>query len=202
MNGKQFLIIGGLLASVAGLSIVAVAAAPAGPNLTGIEAAGGPAFLGAMHKARSEGRRWGHGHSGFRGKFCGKRHGKRMERMTNVIEGLMTFTPPQQTAWNDLKTAMNDGKASMEKACESAKSEDKPKTAPERMARMEAMMTTRLGALQTVRPAFDTFYGTLSDKQKSAIDGLVTRGHGKFKRGDHGKSGDRGQRGPHGQGKQ
>lgn len=195
MNGKQFLIIGGLLASVAGLSIVAVSAAPAGPGLTGIEAAGGPAFMGAMHKARQDGRRWGRGHGGFGGKFCGKRHGKRMERMTGLIEGLMTFTPPQQTAWNDLKTAMNDGKESMEKACETAKSGEKPKTAPDRLARMEAMMTTRLGALKTVRPAFDTFYGTLSDKQKSAIDGLMTRGHGKFKRGERGQGGERGQRG-------
>jgi len=197
MNGKQFLMIGGLLASVAGLSIVAVSAAPSGPNMTGIEAAGGPAFMGAMHKARQEGRRWGQG--GFGGKFCGKKNGKRMERMTGLIEGLMTFTPPQQTAWNDLKTALNDGKASMEKACESVQSEEKPKTAPQRMARMEAMMTTRLGALQTIRPAFDTFYGTLSEKQKSAIDGLMTRGHGKFKHGRRGKGGEHGQRG---QGKQ
>lgn len=199
MNGKQFLMIGGLLASVAGLSIVAVSAAPSGPSLTGIEAAGGPAFKGAMHKARQDGRRWGGGHGG---KFCGKRSGKRMERMTGLIEGLMTFTPPQQTAWNDLKTALNDGKASMEKACETAKSGDKPKTASDRLDRMETMMTTRLGALKTVRPAFDTFYGTLSDKQKSAIDGLMTRGHGKFKHAERGKGGERGQRGQRGQGKQ
>ncbi len=192
MNGKQFLLIGGLLVSVAGLSIVAVSAAPSGPGMTGIEAAGGPAFMGAMHKARHDGRRWGGGHGRH---FCGKRHGKRLERMTTLIEGLMTFTPQQQTAWNDLKTALNDGKASMEKACETAKNGEKPKTAPDRLARMEAMMTTRLGAIQTVRPAFDTFYGTLSDKQKSAIDGLMNRGHGKFKRGERGKDGERGQRG-------
>lgn len=184
MNGKQFLLIGGLLVSVAGLSIVAVSAAPSGPGVTGIEAAAGPAFMGTMHKARQDGRRWGRGHGG---RFCGKRHGNRLERMTTLIEGLMTFTPPQQAAWSDLKTALNDGKASMEKACEAAKEVEKPKTAPERLARMEAMMTTRLGAIQTVRPAFDTFYGTLNDKQKSAIDGLMTRGHGKFKRGARGR---------------
>ncbi len=199
MNGKQFLLIGGLLVSVAGLSIVAVSAAPAGPGPMGIEGAGGPAFMGAMHKARFEGGRWGRGHGGFGGKFCGNRASKRMERMTTLIEGLMTFTAPQQTAWNDLKTALNDGKASMEKACEAAKNGEKPKTAPDRLARMEAMMTTRLGALQTVRPAFDTFYGTLNDKQKSAIDGLMTRGHGKFKRGPRGQGGERG---PRGQGRQ
>lgn len=193
MNGKQFLLIGGLLASVAGVSIVTVSAAPAGPGPMGIEAAGGPAFMGAMRKARSEGGRWGRGHGGFGGKFCGNRAGKRMERMTSLIEGLMTFTAPQQTAWNDLKTALNDGKASMEKACETAKNAEKPKTAPERLARTEAMMTTRLGALQTVRPAFDTFYGTLNDKQKAAIDGLMTRRHGKFKRGERGEDGQRGQ---------
>ncbi len=195
MNGKQFLLIGGLLVSVAGLSIVAVSAAPSGPGMTGIEAAGGPAFMGAMHKARQDGRRWGRGHGGFGGKFCGKRHGKRLERMTTLIEGLMTFTPPQQTAWNDLKTSLNDGKTSMEKACETVKNGEQPKTAPERLARMETMMTTGLGALQTVRPAFDTFYGTLNDKQKSAIDGLMTRGHGKFKRGERGQGGERGRRG-------
>lgn len=200
MNGKQFLIIGGLLASAAGLSIVAVSAAPLGAGPSGIEATGGPGFMGAMHnKARFGGRHWGQGQGGFGGKFCGKRHGKRMERMTNLIEGLMTFTPPQQTAWDDLKTALNDGKASMEKACEAVTGAEKPKTAPERLARMEAMMTTRLGALQTVRPAFDTFYGTLSEKQRSAIDGLMNRGHGKFKRGARGRDGERGQRG---QGKQ
>ncbi len=190
MNGKQFLMIGGLLASVAGLSIVTVAAAPSAPSLTSVGAVGDPAFLGATHKVRHDGRRWGRG-----GHFCGKWVGKRMERMTTVIEGLMTFTPPQQTAWNDLKTAMDNGKASIERACEAAKSEEKPKTAPERLARMESMMTNRLDVLRTVRPAFDTFYGTLTDKQKAAIDGLMTRGHGRFKGGERGQRGDRGPRG-------
>jgi hypothetical protein len=37
-------------------------------------------------------------------------------------------------------------------------------------------MSTRLSVMRAVKPAFEKFYATLSEKQQKAIDGLYTRG--------------------------
>ena len=52
---------------------------------------------------------------------------------------------------------------------------DTPESAPERLQRFESLATTGLGILQRIRPAFDRFYATLSDKQKKAIDDVISR---------------------------
>ena len=169
MSPKKALIAGGVAASVLGLSFIAVSAAPNAPPAGGLEAAA-PAFAGAVHKAHFRGK-------GRKGKFCGKYRGARMERMFGIVEGLMEFNPEQQSAWNNLKTAVTDGQEKIEKSCEAMKAEEKPRTAPGRLDRMQQMLSARLSALQTVRPAFDKFYGTLSEKQQKAIDGLFSRGH-------------------------
>ena len=44
----------------------------------------------------------------------------------------------------------------------------KPKTA----------MSSRLEVMRSVKPSFEKFYATLSEKQQMAVDGLFTRGHG------------------------
>ena len=49
-----------------------------------------------------------------------------------------------------------------------------PDTAPERLARFETLATTGLDILQRISPAFERFYATLSDKQKKALDDLIS----------------------------
>ncbi|MCG8546939.1 MAG: Spy/CpxP family protein refolding chaperone [Alphaproteobacteria bacterium] len=170
------MIAGGVAASVLGLSIIAASANPASPPAGGLEAAA-PAFAGAVHKAHFRGK----GGKARKAGFCGKYRGARMERMFGIVEGLMEFNAEQQSAWDNLKTAATDGQEKVEKSCEALKAEDKPRTAPARLDRMQQMLSARLSALQTVRPAFEKFYGTLSEKQQKAIDDLFSRRHGRHK---------------------
>jgi len=180
MTRMKALLAGTALAAATALSAVAVTAAPAGNGPAGAEAAKGPAHHG-FHKARGEGHGWGpHHRGGARGDdFC-KRAGGHMERRAEMIEGLMTFTPEQQTAWNDLKATMKSTRETMQKDCEARKDAEKPKTAVERFNRIEDTMSKRLEAMRAVKPKFEAFYATLSEKQQKAFDGLFTR------RGRHG----------------
>jgi hypothetical protein len=64
----------------------------------------------------------------------------------------------------------------MQKACEARKDQERPKNAVERLNRFEEGMSSRLAVMRSVKPSFEKFYGTLSEKQQKAIDGLFTRG--------------------------
>jgi hypothetical protein len=116
------------------------------------------------------------GHRGGFGHVCGKRREARTERMISVVEGLMTFTPNQEAAWQDLTKTIRDGNKSMDQTCSTLKHDrDKPQDATQRFARMETIMAAGLKFVQAVRPKFDSFYATLNDKQKKAIDTLSNR---------------------------
>jgi hypothetical protein len=172
MTRMKAFLAGSAIATVIGMSAAAVVAAP-GQGPRGPEGVSGPGFHhGAIPKARAE----GHGWKGRHGKRdCGERAGP-MERQINVIEGLMEFTPAQKTAWGELKTAIGSGKETMQKACEARKDQERPKNAVERLNRFEEGMSSRLAVMRSVKPSFEKFYGTLSEKQQKAIDGLFTRG--------------------------
>lgn len=168
---KRFnaLLAGSAVAAATALSAIAVSAAPA----TSVQAAAdNPKTMAtpAVRKAHGEGKR-----HGWRRGACGSRAEARFERRVNVIEGLMEFTPPQQTAWTELKTAMKSGQEKIKEACEARKEEGKPKTAIERFNRFEDAMATRLSVMRSVKPAFEKFYGTLTEKQQKAVDEIYTR---------------------------
>lgn len=147
-------------------------AAPAGSETGDDVVSGRPGHAGPYRHARwSKGRH----RRGFGG-VCGEHRQAKTERLISVVEGLMTFTPRQEAAWNDLTKAVRDGNKSMDDTCAAMKKDrDKPAGATQKLARMEAMMAAGLKFLQSVRPKFDKFYGTLNDKQKKAIDAMSSR---------------------------
>jgi hypothetical protein len=171
MTRTKALLAGTALAAATALSAAAVTAAPAGNGPASADAPRGQGHHG-IHKARGEGKGWGHRHG--RGDHC-KRGSRHMERRVDLIEGLMTFTPEQEAAWKELKTSMENGRETIEKACEARKEEGRPKTALERFNRFEEGMATRLSVMRATKPAFEKFYGTLSEKQQKAVDNLFTR---------------------------
>jgi hypothetical protein len=139
------------------------APAPSGPT------AGAP-MLASMEQG------WGrHGQGGHGRHFCGAMHGKRMERMITFVEGFSDFTPEQQAAWEGLTETLQDSRAQMRETCEDLREADGPRHAPEKLARMEAMLTARLDALRKVRPAFEAFYETLDERKREALDTLFSR---------------------------
>ena len=117
-----------------------------------------------------------HGGGGF-AKMCRHEPVEKAEKMIGIVEGLMTFTPEQEQAWTQLAGSLRSGAESVENTCDQVLAEGRARTAPEKMARLETMLGTGLAALQDIRPAFDSFYGTLSEKQQETLDKLASKRH-------------------------
>jgi hypothetical protein len=168
MNSMQKLI---ATSACVGAVILATSAgaAPSGHQMNRDSVTGQPGHAGSFRHAR-----WGKGrHRGGFGHVCGKRREAKSERMISVVEGLMTFSPKQEAAWKDLTSTVRDNNKSMDATCATLKQDkDKPKDATQRFARMETMLSAGLKFVQSVRPKFDSFYATLSEKQKKAFDSL------------------------------
>jgi len=177
MTRMKALLAGSAIAAATALSAVTVVAAPSA------DAPKAPAHPG-FHRVHGDGPGWGHrGPGGPRGEHCGPRAGGPMERQLGLIESLMDLSKDQQTALTELKDTLKTGRETMQKACEARKDAGRPKTALEGMSRMEESMSARLSVVRSVKPAFEKFYGTLSEKQQKAVDDLFTH------RGHHGKRG-------------
>jgi len=176
MNHMKALLAGGAIAAATALSAAAVTAAPAGNGPAGAEPGKGKPHH-SYQKAHGERHGWREHRRGG-GDRC-ERAGRGMARHVDLIEGLMTFTPEQETAWKELKETMKSGRETLQKSCEARKEEDRPKTALERLNRFESAMATRLSVMQSFKPAFEKFYGTLSEKQQKTIDDLLTRKRGR-----------------------
>lgn len=169
MTSKRALIIGALCALGLGLAFAGLEAAQPASSTHGDGASAGPARVAGFHH------RWSHGRRGI-GRMCSHRHDAWIENTVAVVEGFVDFTPPQAEAWNRLTGALRSGNASVREVCDGLKKAGRPKTISEKLARMETMMAAGLGVVQEVRPAFDGFYAVLTDKQRKALDGLISRG--------------------------
>ena len=134
-------------------------------------AAGGPAATAAKADRR-DGRRGA--------RFCSRRAGWPMERMATVVEGLAALDDAQKAAWTEFRKAGEEANAGLRQACEALAGEERPTTGPARLERMEKMLTARLDAVRSVRPAFTAFYRTLDEGQQKALDSL---GPGKGRHG-------------------
>ena len=174
MNTRKTLIGVGIAAAVVGGAAFAVSTAwPTAPSYAaGVVARqvhfGGP---GGWH-GHGSGR--GHGFAAV----CSDRRERGIEHGLAFVEGFVNFTPEQTAAWNELGAAVRAGSAAIGEKCKELEQAGEPRTAPERLARFEALATTGVDALKRIRPAFDRFYATLSDKQKQALDGLMSH-HGR-----------------------
>ena len=120
---------------------------------------------------------WG-GHGGHHRRgmamICSDRRDQRIEHGLAFVEGFVNFTPEQTTSWGELTQAVRAGSATIGAKCEEMKAADTPESAPDRLQHFESLATTGLAILQRIRPAFDRFYATLSDKQKKALDSLIS----------------------------
>jgi hypothetical protein len=91
-------------------------------------------------------------------------------------------TPDQQSLLDDLKAATQKAVATLQSACPN----DLPATPTGRLAAMRVRVQAMLQAVQTVRPALDKFYASLSDEQKerfNALDQGITAAAGPDKSG-------------------
>jgi hypothetical protein len=103
---------------------------------------------------------------------------RRAEKLDDVIgftEAFFSFDAAQKTAWNGLATALRGGSDAIGKHCDAMKADDGRKSATGKLAQMETMLTAGLEVVQKARPAFDSFYAMLDEKQQAALDKLIQR---------------------------
>lgn len=116
-------------------------------------------------------------------------------------EKRLDITPAQSEAWNRLTTALRAGGTRAEQSCAAARPEDRPANSTERLARMETRMGDGLAIVQTIRPAYEAFYATLSDAQKKTLEDMLSHRMARPDgRGD--RHGHRGHRDRHGHDRQ
>ena len=113
------------------------------------------------------------GHAAAR--ICSDRRDARIDDAIRFVEAFANFTPEQTGSWNALTTAVRSGSAKIGQACDTVAAEGRPSQAPQHLARAELALTTALGVLQEVKPAFVDLYGKLNDEQRARIDELLDR---------------------------
>jgi len=113
------------------------------------------------------------GRGGF-GFFCNPRLAGLAEWRLREIEDAVKPNDTQKAALEELKSASAKAAEIITKDC--------PSTIPvkptERLELAEKRLETMLQAVKVVRPAFQTFYDALDDKQKASLDAAGPRSWG------------------------
>ena len=100
---------------------------------------------------------------------------QRTERLIDFVEDAFQFEGSQPAAWRELAKRLRAATTTFGEALLRAHAEEMG--AEEGLAQAENMMATGLAALQSLRPAFDAFYGTLTPAQRKTLDALAARHH-------------------------
>ncbi|WP_417519511.1 Spy/CpxP family protein refolding chaperone [Minwuia sp.] len=108
---------------------------------------------------------------------------ERLEDIVTFAEIRLSITDAQQAEWDTFAAAVQTGGKQMLTACDRMETL-RTGTAPERMAEIEEIMETALGATRTIRASFDPLYAVLTDEQKATVERLTKhrgghRGHSK-----------------------
>jgi hypothetical protein len=103
---------------------------------------------------------------GGMGAMCDPRGAGLAEWRMERIERLINPTEAQRAALNELRTASTKAAEIVAAACP----REFPSSASARLELMEKRLDSMQQAIKLVRPAFDTFYATLSDEQKARIN--------------------------------
>ncbi|WP_128926427.1 Spy/CpxP family protein refolding chaperone [Bradyrhizobium guangxiense] len=146
---NQIIAVGALSIATAMFS-AAAPAQRAGPGVMGPGMMMGPGFMG---------------HGGPRG-ACGPAAASLLGWRIDRIEQVIKPTETQRAKFDDLKAASDKASAALRLACPT----EVPTTTVSRMEFMERRMEAMLQSIKTVRPAFESFYETLSDEQKARLD--------------------------------
>jgi hypothetical protein len=174
---KRNLIIAASIVAVIGVTGATAGLSAMATSLAGSER--GPGAYMTSFGERHGG--WGHRFGGRGGHgmamLCSDRRDAKIAETIEFVESFVDFTPEQTEAWENLKVAVTNSSTKVDAACDKMKQAGRPDTVVEKLAFMEDMMSTGLSVLQEVRPAFDSFYAVLDDRQKKAVDKLLSRRH-------------------------
>jgi hypothetical protein len=95
--------------------------------------------------------------------------GARAEQRLTRLKGELKLTGQQEPLW---QAFAEQSKAQAGKGMQAMQSmqSDKPVSAPERMAQMQAMMKDRLAGMTSVHESFNRLYAALTPEQKATAD--------------------------------
>ncbi|MDP1734756.1 MAG: Spy/CpxP family protein refolding chaperone [Sulfuritalea sp.] len=96
--------------------------------------------------------------------------GARAEQRLARLKGELKLTAQQEPLWQAFaeKSKAEAGKGMQ--AMQERRQDDKPVSAPERMAQMQSIMKDRVAAMESVNESFSRFYAALTPEQKAAAD--------------------------------
>jgi Spy/CpxP family protein refolding chaperone len=96
--------------------------------------------------------------------------GARVEQRLTRLKTELKLTSQQEPLWQAFaeKSTAEAGKGMQ--AMRGRMQSDKPVSAPERMAQMQAMMKDRVAAMESVNESFNRLYAALTPEQKAAAD--------------------------------
>jgi hypothetical protein len=94
------------------------------------------------------------------------------------LEAKLQLTSDQQPLWNKWADATSAGNSTMRDDCVAAvPAKDTPKTALDRDSTIEKLLSDKLDALKTARPALEALYQSLTPEQRVAFDRGTQLGH-------------------------
>jgi hypothetical protein len=93
----------------------------------------------------------------------------RAERRLDLFKGQLKLTPQQEPLWQAFAEKAK-GEAGKGRQAFQAQAADEKLTAPERMAKRQAMMQEHLTAMSGVNESFKRLYETLTPEQKALAD--------------------------------
>lgn len=167
-----------LIATVAaGLGLAAVATA----NAHGPQGLGGPGGLRAqpaqMQPEGGPGPGPGRDMRGGFARMCENMDARTAAMLAYARERL-DITQEQEAAWQQLTQAVEQARAPMEQVCTQLQTGEAADTLPERLERVQMVMQARLQQLQTIQPAVENLYQTLTEEQRQIADRMgVMHGH-------------------------
>ena len=150
---------------------------------------GGPGMMHRMH---------GGGPGGGFARMCNDQDA-RLAGMLAYAEKRLNITEAQRAAWTKFADAARASTKPVQDACATLKDRPAATTLPDRLDRMNTVMTARQAQFSQMLPAVKEMYGQLTPEQQKTADSLMSRGRGMG--GPMGGPGD-GPRGPGGPGSQ
>jgi Spy/CpxP family protein refolding chaperone len=96
--------------------------------------------------------------------------GARVEQRLNRFKSELKLSAQQEPLWQAFAEKSKDEAEKGMQAMRERIRDDKPLSAPERMAQMQGMMKARVAAMDSVSESFNRLYSALTPEQKAAAD--------------------------------
>ena len=93
-----------------------------------------------------------------------------MSQRLAALQTALALKPEQAPAWEQFKGVMQEKGRRMSEHMQAMRTQERPKTALERMERMESFAKERLTSMQDVHKAAEALYGGLDAAQKKTFD--------------------------------